>query len=108
MPQDLMDLVDVPVSSSPYYLITGGMPLRGEVPISGAKNAVTKMVIASLLTAEQCTLRNVPLLGDLDLTIKLCQGLGSQVQLEDHTLTIHTPEIGETRISTMVGGLNRI
>jgi len=103
-----MDLADVSVSPSPYYLITGGMPLRGEVSISGAKNAVTKMVIASLLTAEQCTLRNVPLLGDLDLTIKLCQGLGSQVQLEDHTLTIHTPEIGETRISTMVGGLNRI
>lgn len=103
-----MDLVDIPTTRAPYYLITGGMPLRGEVTISGAKNAVTKMVIASLLTSEQCTLRNVPLLGDLDLTVKLCQNLGSQVRLDGHTLTIHTPEIEDTVISSEVGGLNRI
>lgn len=103
-----MDLVDVSASRAPYYLIDGGVPLQGEVTISGAKNAVTKMVIASLLTSEGCTLRNVPLLGDLDLTVKLCQGLGSQVQLEDHTLTIRTPEIGKTVITSDVGGLNRI
>jgi len=103
-----MDLVDIPAARAPYYLITGGRPLRGEVTISGAKNAVTKMVIASLLTSEQCTLRNVPLLGDLDLTVKLCQSLGSQVFLEGHSLTIHTPEIDGTLISSEVGGLNRI
>ncbi len=103
-----MDLVDIPAARAPYYLITGGRPLRGEVTISGAKNAVTKMVIASLLTSEQCTLRNVPLLGDLDLTVKLCQSLGSQVFLEGHSLTIHTPEIDGTVISSEVGGLNRI
>src|SRR6266566_9805028 len=103
-----MDLVDIPTSRAPYYLVTGGTPLRGEVTISGAKNAGTKMVIASLLTSERCVLRNVPLLGDLDLTAKLCQGLGSQVLLEDHTLTIRTPEIDKTVISSEVGGLNRI
>jgi UDP-N-acetylglucosamine 1-carboxyvinyltransferase len=103
-----MDLVDISTARAPYYLVTGGMPLRGEVTISGAKNAVTKMVIASLLTSEQCTLRNVPLLGDLDLTVKLCQDLGAQVWLEDHTLTIRTPEIDKTVISSEVGGLNRI
>jgi len=36
----------------PHYLITGGKPLRGEIEVSGAKNAVTKMVIASLLTTD--------------------------------------------------------
>ncbi len=103
-----MDSNDGKKTSSAHYLITGGVPLHGEVEISGAKNAVTKMVIASLLTTEQCVLRNVPLLGDLDLTIKLCQELGSQVQLDDHTLLLHTPEIHETKVSTTVGGLNRI
>jgi UDP-N-acetylglucosamine 1-carboxyvinyltransferase len=103
-----MDLVDISTSRAPYYLVTGGTPLRGEVTISGAKNAVTKMVIASLLTSEQCTLRNVPLLGDLDLTVKLCENLGSQVRLDSHTLTIRTPEIDKTVISSEVGGLNRI
>jgi UDP-N-acetylglucosamine 1-carboxyvinyltransferase len=103
-----MDLVDIPTARAPYYLVTGGTPLRGEVTISGAKNAVTKMVIASLLTSERCVLRNVPLLGDLDLTAKLCQDLGSQVLLEGHTLAIRTPEIDKTVISSEVGGLNRI
>ncbi len=94
--------------NAPYYLITGGMPLHGEVAISGAKNAVTKMVIASLLTTEQCTLRNVPLLGDFDLTLKMCEGVGSQIYVDDHTLTISTPHIAKTTISAEVGGLNRI
>src|SRR5579885_3821927 len=72
-------IMTVHITGAPYYLVTGGTPLHGEVTISGAKNAVSKMIMASLLTTEQCVLRNVPLLGDLDLTVKLCQGLGSEV-----------------------------
>jgi len=95
---------------APHYLITGGQPLHGEVKLSGAKNAVTKMLIASLLTAETCTLRNVPLLGDMELTMKLCQDFGSQVHLdrETHTLAICTEAITNPVVSRSVGGLNRI
>lgn len=103
-----MDNVNTAISQSPRYLITGGVPLHGEVTISGAKNAVTKMVIASLLTTEQCVLQNVPLLGDLELTMRMCRDLGAEISLEDHTLTINTPEIRNSRVSTEVGGLNRI
>ena len=42
------------------FVITGGAPLSGEVRIAGAKNAVLKMMAASALTDELCTLRNVP------------------------------------------------
>ena len=94
--------------SSPFYLIEGGTPLHGEVRLSGAKNAVTKMVIASLLTAEPCILRNVPLIGDLHLTIALCRAMGANVELDDHTLYIHTPAINSSYVSTHVGGLNRM
>ncbi|MBV9228210.1 MAG: UDP-N-acetylglucosamine 1-carboxyvinyltransferase, partial [Chloroflexi bacterium] len=100
-----MDSID---RSAPHYLITGGAPLRGEVALSGAKNAVTKMVMASLLTTEPCVLRNVPLLGDLDLTIKLCQDIGSEVHLEGHTLSIRTRHVNKFSVSSEVGGLNRI
>ena len=93
---------------APHYLIEGGVPLHGKVRLSGAKNAVTKMIMASLLTDEQCVLRNVPLIGDLDLAIALCNDLGSQIQLQDHTLLIRTPSINKTVVSTEVGGLNRI
>lgn len=96
------------IAPTPYYLITGGTPLHGEVCVSGAKNAVTKMMMASLLTTETCTLRNVPLIGDLDLTVKLCESLGSQVLLTDHMLAIRTPDVTQTWVSTEVGGLNRI
>ena len=92
----------------PHYLLTGGTPLHGEVAVSGAKNAVTKMMIASLLTTEPCVLRNVPLIGDFDLTVRMCQDIGSETELNDHTLLIRTPSITGTRISTEVGGLNRI
>src|ERR1700730_1974589 len=103
-----MDVNNVSASDTPHYLIGGGMPLSGEVSISGAKNAVTKMIIASLLTSELCTLRNVPLLGDLDLTVKLCEDLGSEVSIDDHKLFIRTPHVHKTAISNRVGGLNRI
>jgi UDP-N-acetylglucosamine 1-carboxyvinyltransferase len=93
---------------SPYYLIEGGAPLHGEVCLSGAKNAVTKMVMASLLTNEQCTLRNVPLLGDLDLALALCRDIGSEVTLQDHTLAIRTPCISKAVVSSEMGGLNRM
>ena len=41
-------------------LIKGGVPLHGEVTISGAKNAVLPIMAATLLTAEPCVIRRVP------------------------------------------------
>src|SRR5712692_6339928 len=90
-------------TNAPHYLIEGGAPLYGEVRLSGAKNAVTKMVMASLLTVEPCILRNVPLLGDLDLAIGLCRDLGSEIDLQDHTLSIRTPHINKVAVSSEIG-----
>jgi UDP-N-acetylglucosamine 1-carboxyvinyltransferase len=95
-------------TSTPSYLIEGGVPLHGTANISGAKNAVTKMIIATLLTTDPCTLRNVPLIGDLDLTISLCRDMGAHIRLDDHTLAIQTPGINCSIVSTEVGGLNRM
>lgn len=94
--------------STPSYLIEGGEPLHGTAQISGAKNAVTKMVIATLLTDDLCTLRNVPLIGDFDLTLALCRDMGSEAVLQDHVLAIHTPNINSSIVSSEVGGLNRM
>jgi UDP-N-acetylglucosamine 1-carboxyvinyltransferase len=95
-------------TSAPSYLIEGGIPLHGTARISGAKNAVTKIIITSLLTSDLCTLRNVPLIGDLDLTIAICRDMGSEVYLNDHVLSIQTPNINCSIVSTEVGGLNRL
>ena len=46
--------------------IRGGKPLKGSVPISGAKNAALPLMAASLLTDETLTLANLPHLADID------------------------------------------
>ncbi len=73
--------------------ITGGRPLKGEVTISGAKNAVTKMMIAALLTDEPVILHNVPRIGDVDITAEICKAVGSKVTIEGATIRMHTPKI---------------
>jgi UDP-N-acetylglucosamine 1-carboxyvinyltransferase len=45
--------------------IVGGTQLRGEIPISGAKNAALPLMIASLLTKDPLILENVPRLADV-------------------------------------------
>ena len=47
------------------FLIKGGVPLHGEVTISGAKNAVLPIMAATLLTGEPCVIRRVPNLSDV-------------------------------------------
>ncbi|HLE89295.1 MAG TPA: UDP-N-acetylglucosamine 1-carboxyvinyltransferase [Candidatus Limnocylindria bacterium] len=49
------------------FIVTGGVPLRGEVRIAGAKNAVLKMMAAAALTDERCVLHNVPRISDVQI-----------------------------------------
>jgi len=49
------------------FVITGGVPLSGEVRIAGAKNAVLKEMAAAVLTEEPVTLRNVPRISDVTI-----------------------------------------
>jgi len=62
--------------------IEGGHRLQGVVPIAGAKNAATKMLLASLLTAESCVLENVPAIQDLVYTERICEALGVRIEHE--------------------------
>lgn len=60
-------------------VIEGGRHLAGSIRVSGAKNAVLKLLAASLMTPETCTFRNVPQLADVDEMIALLRGLGAEV-----------------------------
>ena len=65
-------------------VIEGGKPLKGDIAISGAKNAALKVMAASLLTAEPLTLSNVPRLGDIASMRALLEELGVTVEaIED-------------------------
>ena len=60
-------------------VVTGGVPLQGEVRISGAKNAVLPILCATLLADGPDDIGNVPHLHDVVTTIKLLRKLGAQV-----------------------------
>ena len=59
--------------------VTGGKPLKGEVQISGAKNAALPILCAALLTREPLRLRNVPDLADVGTMLKLLKKAGVTV-----------------------------
>jgi UDP-N-acetylglucosamine 1-carboxyvinyltransferase len=74
-------------------LIKGGVPLRGEVTVSGAKNAVLPIMAASLLTSETCVIRRVPNLSDVAFMCQILRSLGAEVQFEDGTVTVRAQRI---------------
>ncbi len=75
------------------FFITGGKALSGTVPISGAKNAASKMIIATLLTSEQVTLHNIPLQQESDIARELIEMTGAKTTITDHTMKAQTESI---------------
>ena len=61
-------------------IVRGGRPLKGEIPIAGAKNACLTLMPATLLTDEPLTLTNAPRLSDIRTMTALLQSLGAEVQ----------------------------
>jgi len=90
--------------------IEGGVPLIGEVKAAGAKNAMTKLLVASLLSDKPCTFYNVPDIGDVRVTVELCQEIGMQTEWDRRAGILHcqTKEIKTSYIPQRFSGSNRI
>lgn len=82
-------------------IIEGGHSLKGKIRLSGAKNAATKMMVASLLTDEEVILENCPDLGDTQITIELCEMIGSKIKRDGNTLKIKTPKITNHQVKEL-------
>lgn len=78
------------------FIIHGGNKLNGEVKISGAKNAVLKMLSATVLTKEKCVLTNVPNISDIDTMVKILESIGAKIKW----LTQNSLEIDPSRIQS--------
>jgi len=63
--------------------IQGGHSLRGEIHISGSKNAALSIIAASIMTEERIVLENIPHLEDVTTMIRLITGMGVSVTLAD-------------------------
>lgn len=97
-------------------LVTGNGPLRGQIPIAGAKNACLTLMPATLLSEEPLTLTNAPRLSDIKTMTALLQSLGAEVSslqggqvlaLSSHDLTSQTADyeiVRKMRASNLVLG----
>ena len=88
-------------------LIEGGVPLAGEIAISGAKNAALPILCASLLTAEPLRLANVPHLNDVSTMLRLLGQMGVDVTMDGNEALIldshalHNPVAPYDLVKTM-------
>jgi len=81
-------------------LIKGGAPLRGEVAISGAKNAVLPIMAATLLTREPCVIHRVPALSDVRFMGQILAWLGAQVRFDGPSVHIRADKVKASAITT--------
>lgn len=90
--------------------ITGGNPLKGSVKADGAKNAMTKLLVASLLSDKKCRFYNVPDIGDVEVTVSLCKDVGMEVHWDRDAgfMEVQTKELKTTYIPQRYCGANRI
>lgn len=76
------------------FEIQGGNKLSGEIEVRGSKNAAAPIIAATLLTAEPCTLSNVPLIEDIFRLLDILKSMGSQVEwLKERTVKITNAHI---------------
>ena len=79
------------------YEIQGGTPLKGEVTISGAKNAVVAIIPAALLVEGVCRIENVPDISDVRIILSIMEDMGAKVTWEAHdTVVIDSTNITST------------
>ncbi len=96
-------------SEDSKFVIQGGNPLSGKVKVSGAKNSASKLLVASLLTDQECILHNSPnKISDLLLTAEICSSLGSNIEINNETLTAATPQIKSSIVSAGLGNKTRM
>jgi len=78
-------------------VITGGGPLRGEVPVSGAKNSALPLLASTILGGEECVLTNVPRVVDVMTMGKLLGMLGASVVQEGNRAVVRADVIHSTQ-----------
>ncbi|MGE5583689.1 MAG: UDP-N-acetylglucosamine 1-carboxyvinyltransferase [Bacillota bacterium] len=91
---DLGTVVKAEPKTTERLEINGGRKLYGAVTISGAKNAVLKLMAASLLANNSCFIRNVPRIRDVEIMIGVLRALGAEVSWEDDSTLLIKPTYG--------------
>jgi len=71
------------------FIITGGKTLKGEIKVSGAKNAILPILAASLLADSPSKIQDIPNLRDVTHLCSIIAGMGAEVEYNNHEITIN-------------------
>ena len=82
------------------FKITGGETLRGEVSIGGAKNAVLKLLAATILVKGSTKIYNVPKLTDVEIMLNVISDLGASCIYDKEEKSV---VVNATNISSIIG-----
>ena len=81
------------------YVVKGGVPLRGEVSIGGAKNAALDILAAAIMTDETVTIENVPNVRDTRVLLQAIEGIGAKVKyIYNNTVQINGGSISDLNV----------
>lgn len=83
------------------FIIKGGKPISGEISLKGAKNAIGNLLMATLLTDEECVLTNVPRNKETDIALEICRSVGSEIAYEGDMIRIKTLRIKNPAIEEL-------
>ncbi|HUB34771.1 MAG TPA: UDP-N-acetylglucosamine 1-carboxyvinyltransferase [Bryobacteraceae bacterium] len=75
------------------FVITGGVPLEGEIPVSGSKNSALPALAAALLTDEPVTLCRIPRVRDIRTMQRLLVDIGAQMETDGESVRLHARQI---------------
>ena len=90
--------------------VIGGKPLYGTVVAAGARNAMTKLIIASLISDKRCTFFNVPDVSDVAKTLAMCREVGMEYLWDKQAsvLEVQTKELKTSYVPHRFSGSNRV
>lgn len=81
-----------------HYEIVGATPLRGEISVSGAKNAALPLLSACLLTQDEVVIENCPRIGDVYSMLALLRHLGVRCEFTGNTVCLCAASLSKERI----------
>jgi len=90
--------------------VQGGRPLQGSVRVPGARNVITKLLVASLLSDKRSIFYNVPNVRDVEITLEMCQELGMEAEWDRDAgiMEVRTRQLKTTYIPGRFSGSNRV
>jgi UDP-N-acetylglucosamine 1-carboxyvinyltransferase len=80
------------------FIIRGGIPLKGDITVAGAKNVALKILVASLLTDDEIVIQNVPDIRDVALMLEVLRVLGAKHSRDGHTIRVTHTHIHNAKV----------